>query len=527
MNIIFTDLPENPHAGGSAAYPYFGRSVARAGFVQAVLRCSRQTRIIVYTPPSLREEYTARSHDYLSGERLELLNAPAIRSTLHDRGPTVIHTMDSSLLAGLHLRWMCGSQPWPVLGMTHDLSSMEAYNDLLLTLIGRPTASDAIVCTTRGAQSTLMRLLRSAATSLDITPQLCLPIIPLGVDMAAFPSQPRDVSISRGTLPPHRTRFLYLGRLDHRMKADLLPLLTAFSEVRSSHPACLVIAGSASGSCDEDSLVRLRRRISQLGLDEDVSVRVNITERQRLDLLCAADVFVSPADSLQESFGLVLLEAMASRLPVIASDWNGYRDIVEDQTTGLLIGTAMPLSGLSEVSRRAPLEDRYGWYEEIGQAVVVDIALLTGAMIALIEDAPRRRQMGEAGHARVREHFDWSHVIAQYEQQWTLLTTLSTSNPEPPAPSIYWYDHTQVFYTHPTRHFTPDAYVRRRALADVASVMVTAPPRFLSSAIIQSILDRLVQPMRIAELPLEMSTANRYVAYLLKHGLVELTTAPG
>ena len=53
--------------------------------------------------------------------------------------------------------------------------------------------------------------------------------------------------------------------------------------------------------------------------------------------LAAADLFCSPADNLQETFGLSVLEAMASSLPVVASDWNGYRDLVLHGSTGWLV----------------------------------------------------------------------------------------------------------------------------------------------------------------------------------------------
>ncbi len=55
----------------------------------------------------------------------------------------------------------------------------------------------------------------------------------------------------------------------------------------------------------------------------------------------AADVFVSPSDNIQETFGLAVIEAMASGLPVVASDWDGYRDLVADGETGFLVPTAI------------------------------------------------------------------------------------------------------------------------------------------------------------------------------------------
>ena len=61
------------------------------------------------------------------------------------------------------------------------------------------------------------------------------------------------------------------------------------------------------------------------------------SERRKKLALAAADLFCSPADNLQETFGLSVLEAMASSLPVVASDWNGYRDLVLHGRTGWLV----------------------------------------------------------------------------------------------------------------------------------------------------------------------------------------------
>ncbi|CAO0821436.1 hypothetical protein DFAR_2330023 [Desulfarculales bacterium] len=55
------------------------------------------------------------------------------------------------------------------------------------------------------------------------------------------------------------------------------------------------------------------------------------------NLLTAVDIFVSPSDNLQETFGLAIIEAMAAGLPVVASDFSGYRDLVAEGRTGFLI----------------------------------------------------------------------------------------------------------------------------------------------------------------------------------------------
>jgi glycosyltransferase involved in cell wall biosynthesis len=54
------------------------------------------------------------------------------------------------------------------------------------------------------------------------------------------------------------------------------------------------------------------------------------------------------SDNIQETFGLTPVEAMACGLPVVISDWNGYKETVDDQREGFLIPTWMPPPGLGE-----------------------------------------------------------------------------------------------------------------------------------------------------------------------------------
>lgn len=71
------------------------------------------------------------------------------------------------------------------------------------------------------------------------------------------------------------------------------------------------------------------------------SVVDSLAPERRYSIWHAADIFTSPADNIQETFGLTLVQAMACGLPVVASDWNGYRDIIADGETGYLIPTYM------------------------------------------------------------------------------------------------------------------------------------------------------------------------------------------
>ena len=91
---------------------------------------------------------------------------------------------------------------------------------------------------------------------------------------------------------------------------------------------------------DLDTLRRLcpSVRFLRLGGAEPVS------EEVKRHALAAADVAVSLVDNAQETFGLAVAEAMAAGLPLVASDWSGYRDLVRDGIDGYLIPSAWAAS---------------------------------------------------------------------------------------------------------------------------------------------------------------------------------------
>ena len=131
----------------------------------------------------------------------------------------------------------------------------------------------------------------------------------------------------------------------------------------------------------------------------------------------AADAFVSLSDNIQETFGLTPVEAMAAGLPVVVSDWNGYKETVRDGVDGFRVPTILPPAGIgADLAMRHALGlDNYDFY--IGRtsvATVIEPTALAQACIALASQPALRASMGAAGLTRATQDFDWPVILQRY-----------------------------------------------------------------------------------------------------------------
>src|SRR5262249_2236179 len=126
---------------------------------------------------------------------------------------------------------------------------------------------------------------------------------------------------------------LCVGRLSHHAKAHPFPAYFAVDQAarRTGRKVALVFAGWSAhpgiGRAFRDGASRFAPNARIVFLDgQDPDVRTGVWH--------SADLFLSLPDNIQETFGLVVLEAMASGLPVVGSDWDGYRDLIVQGETG-------------------------------------------------------------------------------------------------------------------------------------------------------------------------------------------------
>ncbi|MEP6808172.1 MAG: glycosyltransferase, partial [Chloroflexota bacterium] len=122
------------------------------------------------------------------------------------------------------------------------------------------------------------------------------------------------------------------------------------------------------------------RRYVGLRQIRDVEFLGRVTDDAKARYFASADIFCAPATG-QESFGIVLLEAMAAGVPIVASDIHGYKNVVQRGVQGLLV---------------EPRNHR----------------ALAAALYRLAGDPELRHRMGEEGRAKAPE-YSWDRVTEQ------------------------------------------------------------------------------------------------------------------
>jgi phosphatidylinositol alpha-mannosyltransferase len=199
-------------------------------------------------------------------------------------------------------------------------------------------------------------------------------IIPNGVDPSRFnPDNPPMEELADGTL-----NVLFVGRPDPRKGLEYLIRAMETVRSRTRSGVRLVVVGDGPKRAMYEAMANPQHKDSVLFLG---SVSRDMLPRY----FSSAHVFCSPATG-NESFGIVLLEAMASGVPVVASDIPGYRTVVANGEEGFLTKPS-------------------------------DHEAMAKAILLLLDDAKLREEMGAKGRQKALR-YSWANVAEQTEQYY-------------------------------------------------------------------------------------------------------------
>lgn len=213
-------------------------------------------------------------------------------------------------------------------------------------------------------------------------------VIPCGTNIDCFGSVDQAAGRAKVGVDADAKVVMYAGRFDERKGIETLVRAIARDEVkRHENLKLMIVGGSTPGEKDGIERERIGELVEELGIQDITEFVGRVKHEDLASYYAAADICVVP--SHYEPFGLVAIEAMASRTPVIASNVGGLKFSVDDYKTGLLV----------------PPQD------EVAFAKGID---------SILADDQWRQELSKNARRRVEDKFSWKGVATQLDNQYMI-----------------------------------------------------------------------------------------------------------
>jgi len=526
------------------------------------------TSLELFVHPESKAEAARYLEAVFDRSELEKVSLTSIDSLVHGKindnlaawfNPLQASNSMGGMESSSRIRASCGSRMYPITFLIHGLGVNRLLFDPFLRLLMEGSyPCDSMICTSRACREAMRRIFdhleesfgREFGAHLRYNGRLDL--IPLGVDTDKLRPQEKGKLRRQLKLPNDAFILLFLGRISS-FKADLYPFALVFEALLRRNPGRKLL-WLISGSDDKDYTKRLLEYCRALGIDEHVKVMLNLSDVAKENLIPAADVFISPTDTLQESFGLTPVEAMACGIPQVLPDWSGYRDTVAHGETGFLVPTYW-----TNCHRDLTASGGLLWAQDLlstSQSIAIDLGKYTESIQALIGNEALRHEMGQRSRQRALTFYSLPSVVRQYEELWAELAEIARRLPMPPGSAKF--DRPAYFdlYGHfASNSLSEDTTLRLTAIGEkMAQTGAYWPPspgtlsdfRILDESLLRRMLDTLASdsdpgsgapstrrsPFRMnsfvelfaQELPPQSDYIRRHCMWLIKYGCLEVVS---
>ncbi len=242
--------------------------------------------------------------------------------------------------------------------------------------------ADAIIAVSHGTRADILKVYP------EVDPGK-IHVIYNGIDLEEYQRTARTEALTRFGVDPDSPYVLFVGRIT-RQKG-----VTHLVEAIKYLPAGTQVVLCAGAPDTPEIAAEMRARVDEARIQNPNIFWVDqmVTKAEAIEFYSHAAVFCCP--SVYEPFGIINLEAMACRAPVVASATGGILEVVVDGETGYLV----PFEA-------DPVTTFPAYPEQFSRDLAARIT-------DLLEDTEKARRFGEAGRRRVEETFSWSAIASQ------------------------------------------------------------------------------------------------------------------
>lgn len=248
--------------------------------------------------------------------------------------------------------------------------------------------ADAIVAVSNGTKADIQR----AYPDVDAKR---IHVIYNGIDLKQYQWTPDTSALTKYGVDTTRPYVLFVGRITRQK--GVTHLVDAIPHLPQGTQVVLCAGAPDTPEIAAEMRAKIEAARAKAGSGPSASkivwIEQMVTKQEAIQLYSHCAVFCCP--SVYEPFGIINLEAMACRAPVVASATGGILEVVVDGQTGYLV----PFVADPETS--FPTEP-----EQFSKDLAVRVS-------ELLDDPKRAKAMGEAGRKRVEEHFSWTAIAAQ------------------------------------------------------------------------------------------------------------------
>lgn len=434
-----------------------GRAIANNGFLRALLSHATGHEITIIVSSEIEKQlFQPFLTGFIPSCPVEFVSLLRLTEHLKKKPLDVLHVLDVNLYKGFQLRARLSDKNFPVTGVTHTLGHAPFFEWMQLNLSNNPASFDRLICTTPTAEQVIDKIQSAIIPALKNPARLNTAVIPLGIFPEIFQAKKSSFRQSNN-IPADTVLLLSLGRLNNITKVDLIPQIVAFKSVFKNTTKDLrwILAGAAE---HKHYAQFLQKVIQDEKLDGKIILVPNPDEEQKMALYQEADIFVALSDNTQETFGLSVIEALAAGLPVIASDWDGYRCLVTHNETGILIPTlTLPecdfLDSIAALQRDS--------FNQLGfaQAVATDNEKFVAAVLELAHNDSQRKTMGQRAR-ETSQNYHWAPVISKYLNLWQELARQAQYQSKDNSKISRDLDYHRIFADYASQNLNKDHHVQ-------------------------------------------------------------------